>query len=71
MPLAEHLRPKTYWEERCQLLEESVDRLVPILAQTQPPQIQRELADHMAEWIRLIGALAAEFPPSPSSTKGS
>lgn len=61
--LPEHLHPKTYWEERCELLEESVERLVRILsAYSMPPAGEQALWAHMADWGRLQKELADKHP---------
>lgn len=63
MSLAEHLHPKTYWEERCELLEDSMFQLMRLLAATQSPQTAQVLAAHAQEWAREISSLAAKHPP--------
>ena len=62
MSLPEHLAPKTYWEKRTELMEESVERIVRLLVlDTVPKSTASALDDHMREWSRLIGDLANEF----------
>ncbi len=57
--LAQHLHPQTYWEQRCQLLEESVVRMMNILAQTAlPPHAVEALRYHCEQWNELIAELA-------------
>lgn len=64
MPLAEHLHPKTYWEKRTELLEESMTRLFQILAASAlPQQTVYQLQDHFSQWSRILGDLEREFPP--------
>jgi hypothetical protein len=63
MALAEHLHPKTYWEERCELVEESVLRLMNILTAHLPYAAHSDLQAHATDWNRLIGELANKFPP--------
>ena len=68
MPLAEHLHPKTYWEERTELLEESVFRLIGILAtQALPPQAAYAMQEHVSEWNRLLGVLSEKYPDKGES----
>ncbi len=63
MPLPEHLHPKTYWEERTELLEESVFRLISVLAQTSlPPQAVYAVQEHVNEWNRLLTDLTNSHP---------
>ena len=53
--LAEHLHPKTYWEERTELLEESVFRLASILvSHGLPPQAGYAVNEHVDQWNRLL-----------------
>jgi hypothetical protein len=70
--LAEHLHPKTYWEKRCELAEESLMRLMGILARALPYQSAGELSDHLAEWNRLLTKLGDDHPASaaPDMTGG-
>lgn len=64
MSLPEHLHPKTYWEERCELLEESVFRLASILANSaMPPQAASQVRLHVDDWNRLIAEIGSRFPP--------
>ena len=70
MPLAEHLHPKTYWEERCGLLEESVFRLAGILAQQGlPPQAAYAVQEHVREWDRLLSDLTNKHDPENKGAK--
>lgn len=65
--LAPHLYPQTYWEKRCALLEQSVQRLTNIISvYTFPPAGHEDLAEHFKEWNRLIGELANEHPSQAS-----
>ena len=62
MSLPEHLAPKTYWEKRTELMEESVERIILLLIRDMLPQSAvMTLNDHMRDWARLIGELTNEF----------
>lgn len=65
MALPEHLHPKTYWEKRAELMEESVWRLANILAGALPPQYGHMVGDHMRQWGDLINKLKDERPAPP------
>ena len=62
MSLAPHLHPKTYWEERCELLEESFERLAHILIACGSQQQKNMLDSHMLEWNRLLAEITAKHP---------
>jgi hypothetical protein len=63
MSLAPHLHPKTYWEERCALLEESMTRVLNILDMCGSQQQRSMLDQHVRDWNLLIGDLAAKYQP--------
>jgi len=64
MALAEHLHPKTYWEERCELLEDSVFRMMSIIATHGLTESgSYALREHVADWNRLIGQIGDRHPP--------
>ena len=63
MSLPTHLHPTTYWEKRCELLEESVFRMANILQNyTMPPAGQYAMREHFDEWNRLLAELGEKHP---------
>ena len=68
--LADHLYPKTYWEERCALCEESLMRLMDILAAHLPYSAHSALQAHVEDWNRLLGELAQKYPAPDAGVKG-
>lgn len=72
MSLPEHLVPKTYWERRVELLEESVTRIAQLLNHFALPfQAQQAMREHFEEWNRLQRELLAEFPaPTDDNAEG-
>lgn len=67
MSLPEHLHPKTYWEERTALLEQSIVRLCRILdSYTMPPAGAEAVNDHFRDWNRLLAELERKYPPEPT-----
>lgn len=69
MPLPDHLEPKTYWEKRAELMEESVWRLTRILMQSMPAHTEVAVHDHLKQWAGLIEDLTAQHqePPAPAA----
>lgn len=64
MPLAKHLEPRTYWEERSALAEEAMNRMVSIVANyCLPPAAHDDLRAWGREWDRLLTELAQKHPP--------
>lgn len=69
--LPEHLHPKTYWEKRCEVLEESVNLLVQIIANySMPPAGHQALEAHMRDWGRIQSELIARHPAPIQSQEG-
>lgn len=68
MPLPQHLQPRTYWENRAELMEESVWRLANILIPYLPPQGGNEVVNHMIQWRELIKKLELNHPPQQETT---
>lgn len=68
MPLPEHLQPVTYWEKRCELLEEAVERLVQTIAQHLPYAAHEPVSSFLREWGRLLGELGNEHPAPKENT---
>lgn len=56
--LPESLLPRTYWEARCALLEESVLQLMHLL---RPLVGVQALNAHMDEWNRLMGVITQDY----------
>lgn len=77
MPLPEHLHPRTYWEERCSILEQAVVELSRILAYYLPERANVQLAAHAEEWNRLHAVLTDRYSqsdlnrPQPTTEEGS
>lgn len=67
MALAEHLYPVTFWEKRCELLEQSVTALSLILARNLAYMAQSDLQVWNNEWNRLLEALSKEYPAPPTT----
>ena len=69
MALPEHLQPKTYWEKRAELMEESVWRLTRILMASLPAHTEGAVHDHLKQWGNLIEQLTAEhgLPPDENA----
>lgn len=69
MGLPEHLHPKTYWERRAELTEESLRRLITIMANLEfSPAMCQAAAEHSREWNRLIGELGNQSPAPATPT---
>ncbi len=61
--LPDHLMPKTYWEERACLLEESLRRIMVILGSNMLNQRTiSELSHHFNEWETNLDELRGRFP---------
>lgn len=72
MPLPDHLHPTTYWEKRCELLEDSVFQILRILSRAAvPPAAAGEIADHVRQWNDLLVRLGEEYPPSTTADSAS
>lgn len=70
MPLPDHLHPATYWEKRCELLEESVFQILRILSRTAvPPAAAGEISDHVRQWNDLLVRLGEEYPAPTAADK--
>ncbi|KFB68902.1 hypothetical protein [Candidatus Accumulibacter vicinus] len=70
MPLPQHLRPKTYWEKRADLMEESTWRLAIIMVEALPPQYGALVSDHLREWNDMLDKLREEHPANGAEAKG-
>lgn len=68
MSLPDHLHPKTYWEQRCELCESAVFELLKILHNTGTPQQQYAINDFAGQWDRNLTELTSQFPPPDDKT---
>lgn len=59
MPLPPELEPKTYWERRASLAEESLFRFM-FMMKAYFPSLSHDIDGHVAEWTRLLGELQKE-----------
>lgn len=69
MPLPEHLHPTTYWEKRCELLEEAVTQLMQRLVPLLPPAAHGSLQELASQWSQLLVELGDKHPAPPKDSQ--
>lgn len=52
--------PKTYWEERCNVADGALERVVSVLCR-HFPSMSPELSSIKSEWFRIVGILDEEY----------
>ena len=69
MNLPAHLKPVTYWEKRCKLMEESLIRVMDILnTYALPPTAIECMREHVLNWDLDLADITKEHPAPSENT---
>lgn len=60
--LAEHLHPKTYWEHRCELLEDAMHTFVRIVAEHGSIAVRIDLVRFIEDWGNNLRKITEAHP---------